>query len=53
MPIPYETTCSACGEDLKVTSRKLDSRNDLVIEVAPCKNCLESAKQQARDEEEK
>lgn len=51
MPIPYETTCSSCGEELSITSRTSYPDGDVCIKVAPCETCMEAAKQQARQEE--
>lgn len=41
MPVVYEATCEECGEELEVTAVSLDSGDDLCINIAPCRTCIE------------
>jgi len=49
MPTPYEVKCDDCGEELKVTSRQLDSGGDLIVVVLPCETCMYTAAEEARE----
>lgn len=49
MSVVYEVKCE-CGNELEVTSMKLDGGGDLYVAVESCENCWESAKQEERDE---
>lgn len=49
---PYGCFCSECRGDLEVTYSKVDSDYDLTIEVAPCEDCLEKAREEGRAERE-
>ena len=40
----YEITCENCGRDLDYKIR-LDSGDDLLIQVESCEGCLEEAKE--------
>ena len=47
MPTPYKVTCT-CGADLYIKDRMMDTGGDVIVEVGPCEECLE----EAREEEE-
>ena len=40
MSVIYDMTCWECGKHLDYTV-KLDSGDDLIVTVEPCKNCLD------------
>lgn len=39
---PYDISCSVCGEILSSTGT-IDCDFDLILQVAPCETCLETA----------
>jgi hypothetical protein len=45
---PYSAECSECKNDLKVSIVKMHSDFDIDIEVEPCQNCLDEARNEEK-----
>lgn len=52
MPTPYDVKCDECGDDLEITSRKMDSDGDVTCRVRPCSQCLDYAATTAIEQNE-
>jgi len=50
MSVIYSAHCADCGSELEVSRVKLDSGDDLCIEIIPCEKCIEVAVEEARQE---
>jgi len=50
MSVIYSAHCTDCGSELEIRKIILDSGDDLCITVIPCKNCIEEAVEEARQE---
>lgn len=40
---PYMIDCFICGDELEIETKRVDSDNDLWLEVIPCPTCLKEA----------
>lgn len=53
MDVELELTaeCSVCGSSLEIIDHTNRRNGDHDLEIAPCADCIEAAKQAVRDEE--
>lgn len=49
---PYLCCCAVCGGELELLKR-VDKDMDLTLEVEPCKDCIENALAEAKEEAER
>lgn len=47
---PYSIECSECGGEVSIHSKVVDCDNDLLLTIKPCENCIEAAKEEAKEE---
>ncbi|QDP56784.1 MAG: hypothetical protein Unbinned400contig1000_3 [Prokaryotic dsDNA virus sp.] len=49
MAVTTVIQCYNCDDTLNVWGTCIDREGDLIIQVEPCENCIEGAKQDVRD----
>lgn len=49
MPTPYRVHCHGCGDDLVIRNRSMDKDGDVTVEVYPCENCLQEAREEGEE----
>lgn len=47
---PYQAKCYECGKDLDVDGTEVDGDLDMIVTIAPCQTCIDSAVEEAKEE---